>query len=55
MLFDIGVGEALILILLPLLMLAVVYWVVRIAVRHGRQDAERDRASVVHATGSGER
>jgi len=55
MLFDIGVGEALILILLPLLMLAAGYWVVRTAVRHGRQDAERDCVSVVHATESGER
>jgi cbb3-type cytochrome oxidase subunit 3 len=55
MLFDIGVGEALVLILLPLLVLAAVYWVVRAAVRHGKQDAERGRASVVPATGSGER
>ena len=55
MLFDVGVGEALVLILLPLLMLAAVYWVVRTAVRHGKQDVERDRSSVVHATGVGER
>ncbi len=55
MLFDVGVGEALVLLLFPLLILAAVYWVVRTAVRHGKQDAERDRVSVVHATGSGER
>jgi cbb3-type cytochrome oxidase subunit 3 len=55
MLFDIGVGEALVLILLPLLILAAVYWVVRTAVRHGKQDAERDRVSVANATGSGGR
>ena len=56
MLFDIGVGEALVLILLPVMVLAAVYWVVRTAVRHGKQDAERGRASVEHAaTGSGER
>lgn len=49
MTFDIGVGETLVLILAPLLILAVIlsslYWVVRMAVRHGKQDAERDRAS----------
>jgi hypothetical protein len=55
MLFDIGVSEALVLILLPLLILAPIYWVVRVAVRHGKQDAERDRATVVHATGTSER
>jgi cbb3-type cytochrome oxidase subunit 3 len=55
MLFDIGLGEALVMILLPLLFLAAVYWVVRTAMRHRTQDAERDRVSVVHATGSGER
>jgi len=54
MMLDIGVGEALVLILLPLLILAGIYWVVRIAVRHGKQDAERDRASVIHATGTSE-
>jgi cbb3-type cytochrome oxidase subunit 3 len=53
--FDIGVGEALVLILLSLLILAAIYWVVRAAARHGKQDAERDRVSVAHATGSGER
>ncbi len=55
MLFDIGVGEALVLILLPLMILAAVYWVVRNAVRHGKRDAERDRVSIADATGSGER
>ena len=56
MLFDIGVGEALVLILLPLMVLASVYWVVRTAVRHGKQDAERDPAAAAHtATGSAER
>jgi len=56
MLFDIGVGEALVLILLPLMVLAAVYWVVQTAVRHGKQDAERGRAPVAPAaTGSGER
>jgi cbb3-type cytochrome oxidase subunit 3 len=54
MLFDIGVSEALVLILLPLMILAALYWVVRTAVRHGRQDAERNRISVVQATGTGE-
>ena len=56
MTFDIGVGETLVLILVPLLILAVIltalYWVVRMAVRHGKQDAERDRVSRVPATGS---
>jgi hypothetical protein len=55
MFFDIGVGEALVLILLPLVILAAIYWVVRTAARHGKQDAERDRVSVVHGTGTGER
>ena len=56
MLFDIGVGEALVLILLPLMVLAAVYWVVRTAVRQGKPDVERDRASVAHAaTGPRER
>jgi type II secretory pathway component PulK len=55
MTFDIGVGEALVLILVPLLILVVIltalYWVVRTAVRHGKQDAERDRVSRVQASG----
>ena len=55
MLFDIGVGEVLVFILMPLLFLAAVYWVVRTAVRHGKKDAERDRVSVVPATGTNER
>jgi cbb3-type cytochrome oxidase subunit 3 len=55
MLFDIGAGEALVLILLPILILAAVYWVVRTAVRHGMQGAARDRVSGVQVTGSGER
>jgi hypothetical protein len=55
MLFDIGVGEVLVFILMPLLFLAAVYWVVRTAVRHGKQVAERDRVSVVPATGTNER
>lgn len=56
MTFDIGVGETLVLILVPLLILAVIltalYWVIRTAVRHGKQDAERDRVLRVQATGS---
>ena len=51
MLFDIGVGEAFLMVLLPLMVLASVYWVVRTAVRHGKNDAERDRASVADAWG----
>jgi hypothetical protein len=52
MLFDIGVGEALVLILIPLLIVAAIYWVVRTAVGHGKQDADRDCSSVAHATES---
>ena len=56
MMFDIGVGETVVLILVPLLILAVIltalYWVIRTAVRHGKQDAERDRVSRIQSTGS---
>lgn len=43
-LLDIGAGEMLLLLVLPMLLLAAVYWIVRTAVRDGMRDAARDRA-----------